>query len=79
MKEILFWILLFAGVAASSQGIRGTVCLDKDKSAVQFATVGLLQIPDSTMIDGTITLTDGGYSIGNVKPGQYLIRVSFVG
>jgi outer membrane receptor protein involved in Fe transport len=79
MKEILFWILLFTGLAVSSQGIRGTVCLAKDTSAVQFATVGLLQISDSAMIDGTITLTDGGYSISNVKPGQYLIRVSFVG
>ncbi len=72
-------MLLCASITASSMGISGKVCLAKDKSPVQFATVGLLQLPDSAMIDGTITLTDGGYSIDYVKPGNYLVRVSFVG
>ena len=31
------------------------------------------------MITGVITLTDGGYSLEKVKPGNYFIRVSFVG
>ena len=31
------------------------------------------------MITGVITLTDGGYLLENVKPGNYFIRVSFVG
>jgi outer membrane receptor protein involved in Fe transport len=46
---------------------------------VQFASVGLVQLPDSTMITGVITLTDGGYLLEKVKPGDYFIRVSFVG
>jgi hypothetical protein len=46
---------------------------------VQFATVALVQMPDSTMITGVITLTDGGYLLEKVKPGNYYIRVSFVG
>src|SRR5665647_1722915 len=31
------------------------------------------------MITGVISLTDGGYLLENVKPGNYFIRVSFVG
>ena len=31
------------------------------------------------MITGVITLTDGGYLLEKVKPGNYFIRVSFVG
>jgi hypothetical protein len=40
--------------------------------------VGLLQLPDSSAAAGVITLTDGGYTFENVKPGDYLIKVSFV-
>jgi hypothetical protein len=46
---------------------------------VQFASVGLVQMPDSNMITGVITLTDGGYLFEKVKPGNYFMRVSFVG
>jgi hypothetical protein len=53
--------------------------MEKDKSPAPFASVGLVQLPDSAMISGSITLTDGSYQIENVKPGNYLIRVSFIG
>jgi iron complex outermembrane recepter protein len=79
MKKILFFLLLIASVTAQAQNIRGKVCFDKDKTPVQFASVGLVQMPDSTMITGVITLTDGGYNFEKVKPGNYFMRVSFVG
>lgn len=79
MKNLIVWILLLASFSAHSQNIRGKVCLSKDKSPVQFASVGLVQLPDSGMVSGSITLTDGAYLIENVKPGNYLLRVSFVG
>lgn len=79
MKKFLFFILLITSVAAQAQNIRGKVCFDKDKKPVQFASVGLVQMPDSTMITGVITLTDGGYNFEKVKPGNYFMRVSFVG
>jgi hypothetical protein len=79
MKKFLFFILLITSVTAEAQNIRGKVCFDKDKTPVQFASVGLVQMPDSTMITGVITLTDGGYNFEKVKPGNYFMRVSFVG
>jgi hypothetical protein len=79
MGKYLFWLLLVTTVNAQAQNIRGTVCLEEDKSPVSFATVALVQMPDSIMITGVITLTDGGYLLENVKPGEYFIRVSFVG
>ncbi len=66
-------------VVSQAQNIDGKVCLEKDKSPVSFASVVLVQLPDSSMITGVITLTDGGYLIEKVKPGNYFIRVSFVG
>lgn len=79
MKKLIVGLLLITSITAQAQNIRGKVCFEKDKSPVQFASVGLVQLPDSTMITGVITLTDGGYLLEKVKPGNYFIRVSFVG
>jgi len=79
MRKYIILVLLITSIAAQAQNIRGKVCFEKDKTPVQFATVGLVQMPDSTMITGVITLTDGGYLLEKVKPGNYYIRVSFVG
>lgn len=79
MKSYLVGLLLAASVAAQSQSISGKVCLESDRSPVPYATVGLMQLPDSAMLTGVITLTDGGYVLENVKPGNYFVRVSYVG
>lgn len=79
MRIFVMLALLAFSLAAHSQNIKGFICLEKDNSPVQFASVGLVQLPDSAMTRGTITLTDGSYLIDNVKPGDYLVRVSFVG
>jgi ferric enterobactin receptor len=79
MKKYIFLILLLVPVILNGQNIKGKVCLEKDKSPVAFASVGLVKMPDSTMVTGVITLTDGGYFFEKVKPGDYYMRVSFVG
>jgi len=78
--RIYFVILLLLGsLSAEAQSIKGNVCYEKDKTPVQFASVALLQVPDSAMLTGVITLTDGGYLLEKIKPGNYFVRVTFVG
>lgn len=79
MKKIIIVLLLIVSIAAQAQNIRGKVCFEADNTPVQFATVALLALPDSALLTGVITLTDGGYLLEKVKPGNYFIRVSFVG
>lgn len=79
MKKIIIVLLLTVAVAAQAQNIRGKVCFEADKTPVQFATVALLALPDSALLTGVITLTDGGYLLEKVEPGNYFVRVSFVG
>jgi outer membrane receptor protein involved in Fe transport len=79
MGKYFALLLLFSSVAAQAQNIRGNVSFEKDKSPVQFASVALLQLPDSAIITGVITLTDGGYLLEKIKPGNYFIKASFVG
>ena len=78
-KIFIAIILLFVSVAGRAQNIKGNVSYEKERTPVQFASVALLQLPDSTMINGIITLTDGGYTLENIKPGSYFVRASFVG
>jgi outer membrane receptor protein involved in Fe transport len=79
MKNLLIIIWILVTASAQGQTIRGKVFAQKDKSPVQFASVGLMQQPDSNIVSGVITLTDGGYTFENVKTGSYLIKVSYVG
>lgn len=79
MKKSITLFLLFVSVAAQSQNIRGKVSFEADNTPVPFATVALLQLPDSALLTGVITLSDGGYQLEKVKPGNYFIRVSYVG
>jgi outer membrane receptor protein involved in Fe transport len=79
MKKLLFPILLIFSGTLQAQIIRGKVCLDSDRSPAQFASVGLMQMTDSAILSGVITMTDGGYMFENVKPGLYAVKVSFVG
>jgi hypothetical protein len=79
MKNFLALVLLLGTFSLQAQNIKGKVCMEKDKSPAQFASVGLIRLPDSTIVTGVITLTDGGYSFDAVKPGNYFIKVSFLG
>lgn len=79
MKKAFILLLLIVSVAAQAQNVKGKVCLSRDKSPVQFASVALLQLPDSSMVTGGITLTDGGFTLEKIKPGNYFLRASFVG
>lgn len=79
MRKYIALLLLVTSISAQAQNISGKVCFEKDKTPVQFASVALLQLPDSVMITGVITLTDGGYLLEKVKHGNYFVRASFVG
>ena len=72
-------VLTLVSFVTEAQTLKGYVLYEKDKTPVQFATVALLQLPDSAIVTGVITLTDGGYTLENVKPGNYFVRASFVG
>ena len=79
MKQILIGLMLVISVTIQAQNIKGIVYLAGERSPAQFAGVGLLQLPDSAIVTGVITLTDGGYNFEKVKTGNYLLKVSFVG
>lgn len=79
MRKIIIFFLLLCPILSKAQNIKGYVLSQTDKSPVQFASVALHKLPDSTLVTGSITLTTGQYTIEKVKPGKYHIKVSFIG
>lgn len=79
MKNLVILLFLFGSFAANGQNLKGYVFTQKDNTPAQFASVGLLALPDSNMVSGAITLTDGAYSFEKVKPGNYVVKVTYLG
>lgn len=75
--SLLFFICISVNIHA--QQIKGKVLIEQDKTPAQFASVGLLQLPDSNVVTGVITLSDGGYNFESVKPGSYFVKVNHLG
>jgi hypothetical protein len=79
MNKLIVILILFFCTQAQAQQITGKVFAEKDKTPAQFASVGLLQLPDSSIVTGVITLTDGAYNFPSVKPGNYYVKVNLIG
>ena len=59
--------------------ISGKVIEASNGQAVEYATVSILKPTDSTLINGTITTTDGSWKVEGLANGKYIVRVSFMG
>ena len=77
-------LLVSCGIGAFAQSggskglVSGTVVDNDDNSPVMQATVQILAVKDSSMVTGDVTNNDGRFAL-SVRPGKYLLKVSFVG
>ncbi|NJC27997.1 outer membrane beta-barrel family protein [Neolewinella antarctica] len=80
MRTFFFLLLLFTIATQATAQISGRV-LDKDQNTpVAFATVSLLAASDSSLISGTVTGSEGEWSLGGVETDKnYLVKASFIG
>ncbi|MDR0430316.1 MAG: outer membrane beta-barrel protein [Tannerellaceae bacterium] len=63
----------------SNVEVRGTIVEEETGTPVEQATIRLLNVKDSTMINGVASSRNGSFSLKNIPPGSYLLSVSFVG
>lgn len=74
-------LLFFTNTLKAQQkpsGLNGQI-VDETKDAVELTSVTLLRLPDSTIVDNTRTTSNGRFLFENIAPGNYAIRISFIG
>lgn len=78
-----FIALLLTLISIPSMGqkitVNGVVIDKTTKEAIISATVQVLSLPDSTMVDGAATNADGSFTIKGVKKGKYALKVTYIG
>jgi len=81
MKTVkLLFATLFAGatIATQTQTITGKLT-DETHTPLEYANVVLLNPSDSTFIQGTVTNTNGDFTINKVNGKTYILKASSVG
>jgi iron complex outermembrane receptor protein len=86
IKNFLFLWVIFYSVAGSIpifgqttvSRIQGAIA-NESKAPLSRSTVMLLQAKDSSLVKTTIADGAGEFFFENVKPGEYIIKVSYVG
>lgn len=80
---LLFFCLFFMGgiMARQTTGtlLTGQVIDRSSGNPVEFANVALLNLMDSSLLTTVITDAKGRFSFDKIRPGNYLLRSSFIG
>lgn len=75
----LCFILLLTGVKAQNGQIFGLVADAGDDAPIEFATIALYNSADSALVGGTVAQEDGSFRINKLNPGNYFLRIAFIG
>ena len=80
-KASLALLLTLIGSTAFAQkfDVVGTIIEKGTTTGVPSATVRVLSLPDSSMVTGASTTTNGSFKIQNVQKGKYALKITFVG
>ncbi len=80
-KLVIIATLLLANLAfVNAQGIvSGKVLNEKDKTPIDYASVAVKKLGDSSVVGTASTTTKGTFSINNIAPGKYRLYVVYLG
>ncbi|QDW26872.1 outer membrane beta-barrel protein [Pedobacter sp. KBS0701] len=82
VQRAIFIVLLFCGYIAQAQNtgsISGKVINAKDKKPVDFATIAIKSLKDSSVVASGQTDPDGSFNFKAIAPGKYRIYSAFLG
>jgi hypothetical protein len=76
-----FLLIVFSIHSMTGQNISltGKVADGADSTAVVSASIGLFSNPDSAFVSGDMAGNDGRFTIGNLNPGNYILKISSIG
>jgi len=76
---ILLMLCAFTTYAQVTGTITGNIYDKSTKAPIEYSSVALFSLPDSSLITGLITNTKGEYKLTDIQTGTYYISVSFLG
>lgn len=80
---VIFSLLSLATVCAQRQTVTGKLFTVEEQAddALPYAEVTVLSLPDSALVRGTVTKTDGSFRLNYMRKPHtsYLLRASFLG
>lgn len=77
---IAFLFISYSSIAQTKNGsVTGKVVNAKDQLAVDFASVAVKNLKDSSVAGVTNTLADGTFEIRGLAPGSYRLSVAYLG
>ncbi|TCD10876.1 TonB-dependent receptor [Pedobacter frigidisoli] len=82
MKQIFTLLLIFSTLfvyAQKSGTISGRIIQSKDKKPIDFASIAIKNLSDSSMVGAISTTEDGKFIFKNLKPGSYRLYAAFLG
>jgi len=59
--------------------VKGIVVDASSFSPIEYANILLLDVIDTSMVNGTITNPDGSFLIEKIRPGKYYVEIKFMG
>lgn len=82
VQTVIFIVFLFCGYIAHAQNtgsVSGKVINAKDKKPVDFATIAIKSLKDSSVVASGQTNPDGSFTFKAIAPGKYRIYSAFLG
>ena len=78
-KIILSFLVLLVSAPLFSADIQGRILNSETKSPFEFVTVSVINKTTQKSIGGSLTNSLGNFTIHSIQPGNYVLKVSFVG
>ncbi|MDR2805568.1 MAG: outer membrane beta-barrel protein [Dysgonamonadaceae bacterium] len=75
---LLFLLCIFPAVGQNNT-LSGTVLDKADKQAIISGSISLLATNDSSFVAGAITNVNGVFSFKNIRPGNYILKITYLG
>lgn len=76
MKGLLIIIFSFLFSISYAQVIQGRI-IDEEENPIEYVSVRVLRIEDSSVVTGAYTDLDGFFSIDKINPEVYLVRITY--
>ena len=76
---LLITIVIMTCSHLRAQSIKGVVIDQLEGAPLEYSSVALFNVTDSTLVSGTVSDIQGAFLIDNFKPGSYYLTIQFVG